>query len=49
MIGNIVALIFVSIIVSIITEQLVIRRIQMNDGVIFNSGKCQLKPGYGKV
>ncbi len=49
MIGNIIALIFISIIVSIITEQMVIRRIQLSEGVEISRGRCHLKDGYGPI
>lgn len=47
MIGYIVILIIVTIIVSIITEQMLIRRLKLEEGVIISKGKCILKEGYG--
>ncbi len=41
MIGYIIILIIIGIIVSIITEQMLIRRLRLEEG------KCVLKPGYG--
>lgn len=47
MIGYIVILIIVSIIVSVLTEQMLIRRLNLEEGIIVSKGKCILKPGYG--
>jgi len=49
MIGYIIILIIVGIIVSIITEQLLIRRLRLEEGVTISKGKCILKPGYGLI
>jgi len=49
MIGYIIILIFMSFIVSIITEQLLIRRLKLEEGVTISKGKCVLKPGYGLI
>ncbi len=48
MIKNIILLVFISIIVFIIAEQLVMRRLQMSEGVEIKGGRCRLIPGYGK-
>lgn len=42
-----VLLVLFSILVSILTEQLVIRRLQLEEGVVISKGKCVLKDGYG--
>jgi hypothetical protein len=49
MIGYIIVVIIISIIVSIITEQMLIRRLQLSDGILINRGRCRLKDGYGKL
>jgi len=49
MIGYIIILIIVGIIVSIITEQMLIRRLRLEEGVTISKGKCILKPGYGLI
>jgi hypothetical protein len=49
MIGYIITIIIISIIVSIITEQMLIRRLRLEEGVIISKGKCMLKPGYGMI
>jgi len=49
MIGYIVIVIIISIIVSIITEQMLIRRLRLEEGVVISKGKCMLKPGYGEL
>lgn len=49
MIKNIILLVFVSTIVFIIAEQLVMRRLQMSEGVKIYGGRCRLMPGYGKL
>lgn len=47
MIGYIIIIIIIGIIVSIITEQMLIRRLKLEEGVMISKGKCILKPGYG--
>jgi hypothetical protein len=47
MIGYIVIIIIISIIVSIITEQMLIRRLKLEEGVTISKGKCILRSGYG--
>jgi hypothetical protein len=47
MIDYVIAIILISIIVSIVTEQMLIRRLKLEDGVMISKGKCVLKPGYG--
>lgn len=47
MIGYIIIIIIIGIIVSIITEQMLIRRLKLEEGVTISKGKCILKPGYG--
>jgi hypothetical protein len=47
MIGYIILIIIIGIIVSIITEQMLIRRLKLEEGVTISKGKCVLKPGYG--
>ncbi len=42
-------LIIVSLIVSIITERLVINRLKLSEGVDIIAGRCRLKKGYGKL
>ena len=42
-------LIINSLIVSIITERLVINRLKLSEGVDIIAGKCRLKKGYGKL
>lgn len=49
MIGYTVIMICICIIVSIITEQMVIKRLQMSEGVEITRGRCRLIPGYGKL
>lgn len=45
-----VVVIFITVvIVSIITENSVISRIQCSEGVQFVGGKCRLKQGYSKI
>jgi hypothetical protein len=39
--------IIVAFVVSIFTENSVLRRITHSDGVVLVGGKCRLKPGYG--
>jgi hypothetical protein len=46
-IGYIIIIIIIGIIVSIITEQMLIRRLKLEEGVTISKGKCVLKPGYG--
>lgn len=36
-------------IVSIITEHMVIKRLQMSPGVEIKNGRCRLKEGYGPL
>lgn len=45
----IIIIIFTSIIVSIITENAVLKRVSYSEGVHFSLGKCRLKEGYGKI
>lgn len=47
MFGYIIIVIIITILVSIITEQMVIRRLRLEEGVIISKGKCILKDGYG--
>jgi hypothetical protein len=42
-----ITIIITSIIVSIITENSVIKRLQLGEGVIYKNGRCILKNGYG--
>jgi hypothetical protein len=49
MIGYAILIIFICIIVSIITEQMVIKRLQIGEGVEITRGRCRLLNGYGKV
>lgn len=49
MIGYIIVIIIISVVVSIITEQMVIRRLQLSDGVEISRGRCRLKQGYELV
>lgn len=49
MIGYIVSVCIISIIISIITEHLVMRRLQLEEGIIIQKGICKLAPGYGKI
>ena len=49
MIGYIIIIIIIGIIVSIITEQMLIRRLKLEEGVTISKGKCVLKPGYGLI
>ena len=49
MIGYVIILIIIGIIVSIITEQMLIRRLKLEEGVTISKGKCVLKPGYGPI
>jgi hypothetical protein len=49
MIGYIIIIIIIGIIVSIITEQMLIRRLRLEEGVTISKGKCLLKPGYGLI
>ena len=49
MIGYIVLLIIFAMIVSTINELLVIKRLQMSEGVKYTGGKCKLLEGYGKL
>jgi len=49
MIGYIIILVIVSIFVSIVTEQMLIRRLQLSEGVEISRGKCHLKKGYGLI
>lgn len=47
MIGYVIIIIIIGIIVSIITEQMLIRRLKLEEGVTISKGKCVLKEGYG--
>lgn len=47
MIGYIIILIIISIFVGIITEQMLIRRLQLSEGIEISRGLCRLKQGYG--
>jgi hypothetical protein len=49
MIGYIIIIIIIGIIVSIITEQMLIRRLRLEEGIVISKGKCILKPGYGPL
>lgn len=49
MIEYIICIIIISILVSIITEQMLIRRLKLEEGVIISKGKCVLKAGYGEL
>jgi hypothetical protein len=48
-IGYIIIIIIIGIIVSIITEQMLIRRLKLEEGVTISKGKCVLKSGYGLI
>ncbi len=43
----IVVIVITTFIVSIITENIVIKRLQFSEGVEIIAGKCRLKQGYG--
>jgi len=47
MIGYVIIIIIIGIIVSIITEQMLIRRLKLEEGVTISKGRCVLKEGYG--
>lgn len=47
MIGYIIIMIVTTIIVSIITERMVIKRLELSEGVEIKNGRCKLKNGYG--
>lgn len=49
LLGWLVVIIIISIIVSIITEQLLIRRLRLEEGIVISKGKCMLKKGYGLI
>ncbi len=49
MIGFILIILFLCMLSSIITEQLIIRRLKLADGVQYSKGMCVLKNGYGKL
>lgn len=38
-----------TIIVSIITEKIVINKLNLTEGVEVSQGRCRLKKGYGKI
>jgi hypothetical protein len=42
-------IIITTFIVSIITEKLVINRLQLSEGVEIKAGRCRLKQGYGPI
>jgi len=41
--------IITAILISIITEKIVINRLKLSEGVDIIDGKCRLKEGYGKL
>jgi hypothetical protein len=43
----IVIIMITTFIVSVMTENSVIRRIQTAEGIWFRDGMCRLRPGYG--
>lgn len=49
LIGYIVVIVITAFIVSIITEHLVIRRLELSPGVVIRNGRCRLDNGYGKL
>lgn len=49
LIGYIVVIIITAFIVSIITEHLVVRRLELSPGVVIRNGRCRLETGYGKL
>jgi NhaP-type Na+/H+ or K+/H+ antiporter len=49
MIGYIILVIIISVIVSIITERLFIRKLKLEEGIQLKNGRCILKEGYGKL
>jgi hypothetical protein len=49
MIGYILIIIISCIITSIATEQMLIRRLKLAEGIQVKRGVCMLKDGYGKV
>jgi hypothetical protein len=49
MIGYVITALCLCILVSIITEQMVIKRLQMTEGVEISRGRCRLISGYGKL
>ena len=46
-ISYIFVIFFTALITAVITENAVISRIQLSDGVSMIAGKCRLKPNYG--
>lgn len=48
-ISYIIVIILTALFVSIITENIVIKRIANTEGVQFIAGKCRLKDGYGPL
>ena len=49
MFGYAITIIVTIFIVSIITEHMVIQRLQMSSGVEIINGRCRLKQGFGKL
>jgi len=47
MIGYFILILLISIVVSIATEQFVIRSLPLSEGVEITKGRCRLKSGYG--
>ncbi len=45
----IVIVVITAIISSIITENSVIKRLQLGEGVVYKNGRCILKNGYGPI
>ena len=45
----IIVIVITTFIVAIITENVVIDRFQMSEGVYIMAGRCRLRPGYGKL
>lgn len=49
LIGYVVTIIVTSFIIAIITEHLVIKRLELSEGVTIRNGRCRLIQGYGKL
>ncbi len=49
MFGYIATIVVTIFIVSIITEHMVIKRLQMSPGVEIKNGRCRLKQGFGSL
>jgi uncharacterized membrane protein YadS len=49
MFGYIICAVLLAIIISIITEHLVLKRLKTQEGIDIKKGVCVLKHGYGKI